>query len=280
MNRRDGGSNTNLRSKISFKSFYSALLSVLDWIRKAIRQRDPELPQHELQIDSNERSNDPRNQPTKPLYLLLCHSDSIYATKLLQLSVCGLKSDKRLFKVLQKNYKDLCGKWWSFLSLRTLTGIKFVEFELYKSQLVDIRQKPAIPPKALVGCEYDYKPVPPDLVPPVGENHLMHLFQHPQHADDDPICLGRFPKKLREMLVVCDSQYTSKGWGLQFEEGWNSKKTWIVGFVLFVLGSLLWGILWAVFENSIQDAFTVSSYIVSFMVVTMGFTQAIVGNLK
>ena len=140
------------------------------------------------------------------------------------------------------------GKWGSFISFRTLTHIKF---ELYKSQLVDIRQRDAIPPPERVGCEYDYKPAPPDLIPPVGENILMHFFQHPQHAEEEPICLNRFPKKLRERLAICSEQHTGLGWGLQLEEVWNSKKTWIVAFVAFVLGSLLWGTLWVVFENSI-----------------------------
>jgi hypothetical protein len=171
-------------------------------------------------------------------------------------------------------------KWWSFLSFRTLTSIQFVQFEVFKSSLVDIRQKNAIPPLDRVGCEYRYSPAPPETIPPVGGNLLVHYFQHPSHAEDQPVCLERFPKKLRERLAVCGGRATGLGWGLNLEEGWNITKTWYVASVIFVLGSVLWGVLWTVFEHSIQDAFAISGYLVSLTIVTIGFTQAVVGNLQ
>lgn len=240
--------------------------------------KEAELPQHELQTDSNDHPTNPPALPTEPLFLLLCHSEGIYATKLLQLSICDLESDKKLFVTLLSNYKAMRTKWWSFLSFRTVTSIKFVKFEMYKSSLVDIHETNTMPPPERVGCEYHYSPAPPEVVPPVGENHLMHYFRNPSHAGDDPACLEKFPKKLRERLAVCGGRLTELGWGLSLEEGWDRFKTWCVTFVVFGLGSALWCILWTVFENSIQDAFTVSSYIVSFAVVIVGFTQAIVEN--
>jgi hypothetical protein len=149
---------------------------------------------------------------------------------------------------------------------------------MYKSSLVDIREKNAIPPPDRVGHEYQYRPTPPEVIRPVGENHLVHLFRHPEHAEDQPVCLERFPKKLRERLAVCSGQPTGLGWGLSLEEGWDARKTWAVGFVIFVLGSALWGILWTVFEKSIQDAFAVAAYVINFTVITVGFTQAMVGG--
>lgn len=77
---------------------------------------------------------------------------------------------------------------------------------------------------------------------------------------------------------MCEGRLTGLGWGLSFEEGWNHAKTWGVVFVIFVGGGALWGVLWTVFENSIQDSFAVSSYMVSLAVVTVGFTQAIMEN--
>lgn len=79
---------------------------------------------------------------------------------------------------------------------------------------------------------------------------------------------------------MCGGRTTRLGWGLNLEEGWDSRKTWCVTFVIFVVGSVLWGILWTVYENSIQDAFAISGYMVSLTVVTIGFTQAMVGSLQ
>jgi hypothetical protein len=66
------------------------------------------------------------------------------------------------------------------------------------------------------------------------------------------------------------------GWGLQFVEGWNAKRIWIVCFVIFGLGSLATGTLWAVFKHSIQDAFALATYIVAFATVSVGTVQALV----
>jgi hypothetical protein len=193
------------------------------------------------------------------LYLLLCYSEGIYATKLLQLPIADLKSDNQLFTVLRSHYKSMRGQWRSFISFRTLTGIRFVRFEMYrKSQSVDIRKKDDIPPDT--NKEYKYAPVPIDIIPPVGENQLMHFFHHPEHAEDEPACLDRFPKKLRERFAVCSGKATGTGWGLHLVEGWDSRKTWVMCFVLFGVGSSLWGILWTVFKKSVQDAFAISGF--------------------
>jgi hypothetical protein len=280
LNQRDDGSNRNSRSKVSFHSINSTVSSFIHSLKKASGWKEAELPQHELRSSPNGRPNDHPAPPTEPQFLLLCHSEGIYTTKLLQLSVCDLKSDKALFTVLRKNYRQMRNKWWSFVSFRTLKSIRFVQFEMYKSALVDIRQKDAIPPLEHVGCEYRYSPAPPETMPPVGGNLLMHYFRHPSHAEDVPVCLERFPKKLRERLAVCGGRVTGLGWGLDLEEGRNSAKSWYVAFGILVLGSVLWGILWTVFEHSIQDAFAISGYMISLAVATVGFTQAVVGNLE
>ena len=152
---------------------------------------------------------------------------------------------------------------------------------MYKSQRVDIRypQKDdeILPPTGHV--EYLYSPAPPKVVPPVGENYLKHLFRHPDHAEDDPVCLNRFPKKLREKLALSGEQLSEIGWGLHLDEGWDMKKAWTVGFLVSAIGGALWGILWTVFEHSIQDAFTISAYMVTLAIMSIGFLQAIAGNL-
>ncbi|KAL5345654.1 hypothetical protein ACLOAV_009408 [Pseudogymnoascus australis] len=205
----------------------------------------------------------PPSPLAEALFLLICHNVGIYDKKLLQLSVCDIKSDEKFFRALNKHYQSKCNKWLSFISLRTITGIKFVKFEMYrKSQSVDVRLKNDIPPPE--NPNYCYAPVPVDLIPPVGENRLIHLFNNPDCAEDVLACLDRFPKKLKEKLA-CGDKVVVTGWGIDLEEGVCSKKTAIV-YMVCVLVSSIWGILWTVLGHDIQGAFTVSAYMIGIMV--------------
>ena len=209
------------------------------------------------------------------VYLLLCYPSGRYATRLLQLDLHNLepKSDQSLFNTLRTNYKSMRGRFLNLLSLKTLKSIKFVHFEMYRSSLIDVRQKDVIPPPDHI--EYRYSPAPPEVIPPIGDNHLMHLFLHPDHADEDTVCLDRFPKKLKEKLSCRKGQPTNFGWGLEFVEGWDMKSIWIVAFIVFGIGSLLLGILWAVYKHSIQDAFAIAGYMVSFTAISVGAIQSL-----
>jgi hypothetical protein len=100
----------------------------------------------------------------------------------------------------------------------------------------------------------------------------MHLYTHPDHAESSPICFEKFPKKLREKLTCKGG--TNEGWGLQFIEGWNMKKISGLVFLLFVVGSLGIAVLWSVYEHSIQDAFTMASYVIAMAAMGMGTLQA------
>jgi hypothetical protein len=141
-----------------------------------------------------------------------------------------------------------------------------------EGQLVDVRKADDIPP--FWNADYCYSPAPAEVIPPVGENHLMHLFQHPLHAQSKRVCFDRFPKKFRDRLV-CAGQPTQLGWGLHFVEGWSVKKIWLSGFLISGVGSLVFGILWAVFEHSIQDAFAVAGYCLTIGTFGVGTVQAI-----
>jgi hypothetical protein len=101
----------------------------------------------------------------------------------------------------------------------------------------------------------------------------MHLFHNPSHADENSFCLNRFPKKLKEKLVYNGN--ADRGWGLQFVEGWNMKKIWILTFIIFGLGSLCVGIVWAFCHRSIQDAFAVAGYRAAFATISIGTLQAL-----
>jgi hypothetical protein len=188
-----------------------------------------------------------------------------------------LNSDKELFTILRAEYIAMRGKWTAALTFRTLTSIKFVQFELLENALIDIRKENDVPPLERVGLEYDYLPAPPQTTPPVGTNYLMHIFRYPDHAGSKVVCFNRFPKKLRQRLTVSDETGIGVGWGLQFEEDWDQKKTWVVAFVVFVGGSLVFAISWMVRENNIQDAFAIANYVITATALSIGFAQAMMG---
>jgi len=63
-----------------------------------------------------------------------------------------------------------------------------------KSQSIDIRLKNDILlPKNL---DYRYTLILVNLILPIGENRLMHLFYNLDYIEDVLACLDRFPKKL------------------------------------------------------------------------------------
>ncbi|KAJ8058189.1 hypothetical protein OCU04_012388 [Sclerotinia nivalis] len=278
-------SGTNIGRGSTFGSYTGSLWSSFSSIsklwasnssRKSLESGLPTREPPKSQLDpSNPNAVEPTPLPVELLYLLLCYPSGRYATRLLQLDLHNLepKSDQSLFTILRSNYKSMRGQFFSLISLKTLKSIKFVHFEMYRSSLIDVRQKDVIPPPNHI--EYRYSPAPSEVIPPVGDNHLMHLFLHPDHADEDTVCLDRFPKKLKEKLCCKKGQPTNFGWGLEFVEGWDMKSIWIISFVIFGIGSLLLGILWAVYKHSIQDAFAIAGYMVSFTAVSVGAIQSL-----
>ncbi|RDW58742.1 hypothetical protein BP6252_13218 [Coleophoma cylindrospora] len=267
-------------SSTSKNSLSTFIFNSLHGFKTLFAKKPTGLPQHIQMTSQNTTTQNIRaSSPLETIYLLLCSDQGIYATGLLQLPVADVNSDVQLFRTLNSYYKSIRGYWWSLISFRTLLAIKFVRFEMYKkSGLVDIRKQDEMPPEN--HPDYRYAPVPIDIIPPVGERHLMHYILYPDCADDDPRCLEKFPKKLRERLAVCNANPDGTGWGLHLVEGLNMRKIWIVAFVVFGLGSLLWGILWAVLKKSIQDAFTISGFVVALTTLTIGFAQAMASNLN
>jgi len=73
------------------------------------------------------------------LFLLLCLPYHNRGTRLVQLDLRDIQDDKGFFYLLRNNYREIGGKFKRILSLRTVKSIKFVQFELRRSQLVNIR---------------------------------------------------------------------------------------------------------------------------------------------
>ena len=133
------------------------------------------------------------------LFLLMCIPYRKHGTRLVHMDLAELVSDETLFRKLRHEYQSTKGQWASYFSLWKMAEIQFVKFGLHKHQLIDIKERNHLPP-ANLKHEYRYPPIPAEIIPPIGKNHLVHLYEHPDHADDVPFCLERMPKKLREQL--------------------------------------------------------------------------------
>ena len=121
--------------------------------------------------------------------------------------------------------------------------------------------------------EYTFKPMPADMIPPIGSNHLMHLFEQPEDAEVVPALYRKIPKKLRARLKACPRKGSSVGWGLQFVEGMN----WVVVFIYGCAGfglSPLAAVVWAVAKADVQGAFAIASFMIAFLLFCGGIARA------
>jgi hypothetical protein len=137
-------------------------------------------------------------------YLLLCHNSGVGAeiVKLRKPDICDINNDQKLFSFLHEEYITLRKRWWTWISLWTLQSIKFVRFELYENELVDVKKLDEVPPPAR-NNEYRHGPPnPPELNPPLGSTLLMHLFKHPELAGTRKHYLKKIPGKLRNRLAI------------------------------------------------------------------------------
>lgn len=212
---------------------------------------------------------------SETLFLLACISVGKYATSLLQLDLkqpTPIVSDQQLLQLLRARYRQIRSSWRrKLLSFQTLTSIEFVQFELHRKSLVDIRKRDDIPP-ADREKEYHYRPLPAEVIPPVGKNYLMHIYNHPKDADQETICLTRFPKRIKERLKLGDTD-VSVGWGVEFVEGIHWNKVWCFGFAIVVL-SLVVGMAWSWTKKDVQGGFGIAAYMMAFLTFMVGMVQA------
>lgn len=167
------------------------------------------------------------------------------------------------------------GKWKSIFSPRQLGSIRFVRFGMYRSELADIYKMDDIPPESRKD-EYRYNPIPAEVIPPIGPNHVMHLSEHPEHAEAEGMCLDKVPKKLREKLPCCQNQGSKLGWGIYFVEGLSWLMVWILGSAGLLL-SMLFGLLSSVFKDDIQVGFGVTACMMLSFTFTIGIVQTASG---
>ncbi|KAL8952700.1 MAG: hypothetical protein Q9222_001399 [Ikaeria aurantiellina] len=181
-------------------------------------------------------------------------------------------SDQTLFENLKNEYTDMLGKWMSVCSLKRLASIRFVYFGMYRSELVDVYKYDDMPPEEKKD-EYRFSPTPADLIPPIGPNHMMHLFEHPDHAETDGVCLDKIPKKLRDRLQSCPAKGIGLGWAIYFVEGLDWFMIWLLGFAGLLL-SLVLGIAWAIRRDDVQGGFGITACMMVGFVFTTGLVQS------
>ena len=202
---------------------------------------------------------------------MTCAERDKFTTKLMHLDADQqkMRSDKELALLIKEQYSTLRPSWRQILRLRGLNTIKFVQFEVHRSKVVDIRKCPDIPTES----DLDYSFVPSDLIPPVGERYLMHLFHHPEDYEDELITYKRIPKKRGAMLKV-ENADVGVGWGIHLVEGFLPHKVWTLFTSLFVLVSLVFAVTWAIKKGDVQGAFGVAAYVCALATLMIGCSVA------
>lgn len=132
------------------------------------RGLSPSLPINQTQIQPNQVPRLQGTAPSEILYLLLCIPHRKWATRLIQMDACTIQSDQKFFSRVRSQYHEMRGKWSSPFSLRTLRTIRFVHFEMYKSELVDIRKTD-------------------DTLPESKEDECLYLSLHPSPQNENRI---------------------------------------------------------------------------------------------
>ncbi|KAF2721863.1 hypothetical protein K431DRAFT_202471, partial [Polychaeton citri CBS 116435] len=203
--------------------------------------------------------------PAEPPWLLTCANEDRYTPKLSHIDVGRYKitSDKDLALALRNLYFHVNRKWWRTLRLRGLSTIEFVQFEVHQNRFADIRKSPDMPTSP-----QDYEFEPSELMPPVGSQYLLHLFKHPEDYDGELITYLRAPKKKTGRLQI------GAGYGINLVEGFETSKVWMLMSILFALGSLVFGTVWAWKRHDVQGAFGVAAWICTFAVLATGWLQA------
>ena len=264
-----GGSHSSGGSVNSPGSIWTSLASVF----KSFQKPEPTLPQHGAKnsvAKSTKASVAPK--PSHLEFLLLCIPFKSHANKLMNIdTTTPPSSDIAFFRLLRQTYAKNRGRFRNLFSIRSLSEIRFVQFEVFRNDLADVRKFDCIPPEARKD-NYLYRPMPAEFEPPIGKNQMRHLYDHPDHADDLPVCYSRVPRKLRERLSAAPGIGMSEGWGICFIEGVSWPRVCALGLA-GVLASTLFGVVWTVVQDDIQGGFGVASYMLGVLVLGLGALQ-------
>jgi hypothetical protein len=107
----------------------------------------------------------------------------------------------------------------------------------------------------------------------------MHSLMEPEHiSDTQTLVFDQLPKLVCGELKAKDNQ-TTEGWGIHFQEGWDSSKLSSMVLVIFLVGSFVFAVLWSVLEHDVQGAFGVSAYVVTAAGIFVAWIANRPGNL-
>lgn len=138
-----------------------------------------------------------------------------------------------------------------------------LKFEACPEHLVDSIIPDKVPPTL---AEDDFSPAPPlKRLPPIGPEHMMHLFTNCSSIPTDTtLYLRLVPKKRdRPLEVRLDKLDGNPGWGLHFVEAVNRSLAVTVAFLLSLILGLGFAVAWTVLKKDIQGAFGVAAYVTS-----------------
>ncbi|KAF2621158.1 hypothetical protein BU25DRAFT_354992 [Macroventuria anomochaeta] len=243
------------------------------------------LPQHNVPAQcpqstlSTPTSND--TVPSKPkIHLLSCTHRTQRRKCLLQDPIDSVFTDRALFCFMQQQLQRNRSRIRSLLSMRSIQGMFFVKFRLRMGNMVEVRDHnpcctstnpntcECIPPVPKVEpsptAEYRCTPAGPLATwPPVLSQDLMHMLSSPECINEQETwVLDQLPKRTVGELQASAGQ-PAEGWGVYYQEGVDFDMVIAVVFVVFLLASLLFAVLWTKFEMDVQGAFGVSSYMIT-----------------
>lgn len=249
-------------------------LGSLRWPWKTANVQSPSLPLHERQsVLDRVSTQSPTDNERRGLCIFLCIPYRRTANKLYPALVEDVSTDNALFSFLRSIYKTAREGHISLLSLKRVKSIRFVRFEVYSQRLVDVRTTPDMPDESRRD-EYSYQPKPAEFIPPIGENHMMHLYTYAEEVEHTGICLGKVPKKIEGLgWLPTHPQGSKVGWGLHFVEGLDVAKLWVCGFIGFVI-SIMFGIAWSMIKDDMQSGFAVAACMLTGLLFTTGMVQA------
>ncbi|KAL5327176.1 hypothetical protein ACEPPN_004868 [Leptodophora sp. 'Broadleaf-Isolate-01'] len=199
-------------------------------------------------------------------WLHMCFKKRPYATKLEPLHVCKDEqrndfTDTTFFKALRNAYHTQ--RSWKENLLFKLKKIEFVEFELCPEDLVDHIVPDKLPPSV---DEYDFLPPPPlKKCPPIGAEHMMHLFTScSAQPPNSSLYLRHIPKRIDKALSFrADVIEGNTGWGLHFVEKLNTSLAVTVLFAISLILGIVFAVCWSILKKDVQGAFGVASYVTS-----------------
>jgi hypothetical protein len=242
------------------------------------------LPQHNTASPTTACSTPNINPaPQKILHLLSCMHRNRLRRVLKQDRIEDVTTDRTLLYFLRRQYLRHRGRFLHMVSLKGVKGICFVKFRLPIGGSVDMRHNNpccvtgpspvgqvtcgCIPPLPKVepspGAEYRCIPGSPATYPPIPPEYLASLFTCPRDVHEkDKWILDQLPKRTRGELQG-EIGHPAEGWGIYYQEGWDRDIITLTVLVVFVVASLLFGVLWSQLQFDVQGAFGVSAYMIA-----------------